>query len=211
MNKDFNDKIRQSYDKIADTWYEKREWYIEQASIDKAIQYLSPNAKILDVGCGSGKPIAAYLVKKGFEVYGIDISAKLVEYAKEVMPDDHLFVGDICDFTTVLKFDAIVCWFALFHVHAKYHVDVLRKFHSFLHPKGILCITFADTGYSPEGDDITIIDEHTIESAMFGERFYHSGNPAEINSQLVKSAGFEIISDEIDQPGNQVILARKNG
>ena len=62
MNKNFGDKIKQSYDNIADTWYEKREWYIEQASIDEAITHLPEAAKILDVGCGSGKPIAAYLV-----------------------------------------------------------------------------------------------------------------------------------------------------
>jgi ubiquinone/menaquinone biosynthesis C-methylase UbiE len=58
MNKKFGDKIRKSYDAIADTWSEKREWYIEQSAIDEAITHLSIGAKILDAGCGSGKPIA---------------------------------------------------------------------------------------------------------------------------------------------------------
>lgn len=208
MNK-FNDKIKISYDAIADTWNEKREWYIEQASIDKAITQLPLGATILDVGCGSGKPIAAYLIDKGFDVYGVDISPKLIEYAKRVIPENHLFVGDICDFSTTLKFDAIVCWFALFHIHADYHLDVMKKFNLFLKPQGIVLVTFADTSCKPEGQDVTVIDEHTIESSMFGERFCHSGNPAAVNTQLIKSAGFEIISDLFDQPGNQVILARK--
>lgn len=51
--------------------------------------------------------------------------------------------------------------------------------------------------------------EHTIESEMFGERFYHSGNSAKINKKLVKLSGFKILMDKIDQPGNQVVLARK--
>ena|SRR3990167_8135202 len=95
MNKNFGDKIKQSYDNIADTWYEKREWYIEQASIDEAIIHLPATAKILDVGCGSGKPIAAYLVEKNFDVYGVDISPKLLEYAKQIIPENQLFVSDI--------------------------------------------------------------------------------------------------------------------
>ena len=44
---------------------------------------------------------------------------------------------------------------------------------------------------------------------MFGQRFYHSGNPAPVNSQIIQSAGFKILMDKIDQPGNQVILAIK--
>lgn len=44
---------------------------------------------------------------------------------------------------------------------------------------------------------------------MFGEYFYHSGQPSQQNSQLMLSTGFTILSDKIDQPGNQVILAKK--
>jgi 2-polyprenyl-3-methyl-5-hydroxy-6-metoxy-1,4-benzoquinol methylase len=209
MNKKFGDKIKQSYDNIADTWYEKREWYIEQTSIDEAITHLPVAAKILDVGCASGKPIAAYLVEKGFDVYGVDISPKLLEYAKKVIPEKQLFLSDMCDFSTDIKFDGIVCWSALFHIHADYHLAVLKKFHSFLKPNGILLITFADTSYEPDWIEFKVIDKHTIESEMFGERFYHSGNPPEINKQLVANAGFKIITDKIDQPGSQVILARK--
>lgn len=205
----FNHKIKQSYDNIAETWNKEREWYIEQPSIDEVIILLKPGATILDVGCGSGKPVAAYLVEKGFDVHGLDISPKLIQYAKSVIPEKKLFLADICEFTTDIRFDAIICWFALFHIHAEDHPDVLKKLHSFLKPRGILLITFADTNHKPDWTEIKMIDEHTIESEMFGQSFYHSGNPANINSELIKQAGFEIISDKIDQPGNQVILARK--
>ena len=209
MKNIFADKIKQAYDAISHIWHEKREWYIEQAPIDELITQLPQKATILDVGCGSGKPIAKYLLGKGFDVYGIDISPKQIEHAKQIISEDKLFVGDICTFTTPLTFDAIICWCTLFHIHASQHLDVLKKLRSILKPNGVMLITFAETSAKPEGTDIKVIDEHTIESEMFGERFKHSGNPAKINAQLMIDTGFKIISDKIDQPGNQVILAIK--
>jgi len=97
MKDSFNDKIKQSYDNIADTWFEKRDWYIEQASIDEAILHLHQGATILDVGCGSGKPIGEYFIKKGFDVFGVDISPKLITYAERIIPKEKLFVADVCD------------------------------------------------------------------------------------------------------------------
>lgn len=209
MHRTFNTKIQHSYDKIAETWAKEREWYIEQPSIDETIAHLKPSAKILDVGCGSGKPIAAYLVEKGFDVYGLDISPNLLKHAAKIIPKEKLFEADLCEFTTKMHFDAIICWCTIFHVHAERHLTLLKKLHSFLVPAGVLCITFADTSLAIEDVPITIIDEYTIESEMFGERFCHSGRPASENSQLIKKAGFKIITDKIDQPGNQVILAEK--
>lgn len=208
MNRTFNNKIKQSYDNIADTWHEKREWYLEKPALDETITHLQPGASVLDVGCGSAKPIAAYLAQCGFDVYGVDISPKLIQYAEQIIPKEKLFVSDICDFETKLKFDAIICWFTLFHIHATEHLEVLRKFYSLLKSEGLLLITFADTSHAIDTSHI-IIDEHTIESEMFGERFCHSGRPASENIILMKKAGFNIITDKIDQPGNQVVLSRK--
>lgn len=69
-------------------------------------------------------------------------------------------------------------------------------------------MTLADTSHPVDGPH-TVIDAYTIESEMFGERFYHSGRPAKMNTSLVQQAGFDILFDKIDQPGNQVILAKK--
>lgn len=64
------------------------------------------------------------------------------------------------------------------------------------------------TRVTPVDGHHTVIDEYTIESEMFGERFCHSGRPAAINTFLVQQAGFDILFDKIDQPGNQVVLAK---
>lgn len=210
MKNTFADEIKQGYDAIADVWEKERDWYLEQVPLDNFISFLEPQAKILDVGCGSGKPIAAYLLDKGFDVFGMDISPKQIEHAKHLLPEDKLFIADICTYETPLRFNGIVCWFVLFHIPVNNYLEVLKKLYSFLNPMGVLCITFADTNVEPEGTHLEIIDENTIGSEMFGERFKHSGFPSERNTQLIEEAGFNILYNDFDQPGNQVIIARKN-
>jgi len=198
-----------NYNAIAEIWAQARDWYIEKPAIDEAITYFKANGKILDIGCGSGKPIAEYLLHKGFDIYGLDISSKQLEHASKILAPDHLYCGDIRTYEFNEKFDGIICWFTLFHIHASEHLKLLNKIYKILNHEGILSITFADTSLKLDGANFKKIDEQTIVSKQFEHDFYHSGNPKHINSTLVEKAGFKIIRDYLDQPGNQVILAKK--
>lgn len=46
----------------------------------------SPGGKILDVGCGSGRDLAE-LQRQGFDVYGLDGTAELVDLAQQLHPE----------------------------------------------------------------------------------------------------------------------------
>ena len=50
----------------------------ESASLDQFTALLPRDATILDIGCGSGEPIARYLVERSFAVEGVDASPTLV-------------------------------------------------------------------------------------------------------------------------------------
>ena len=200
---------KQAYNNIADIWNKNRQWHIEQKSIDQAMSMLKPHASILDIGCGNGKPIAQYLQAQGFNVFGTDIAEKLLVFSKERLSSSHVYAGDFRTITIDKTFDAIVCWFTLFHLHETEHDTALKKMHSMLNQNGTLCITFADTSTQPSEENTYQINDHIILGLQFGQTFYHSGNLTSVNRQRVIDAGFSVLADTIDQPGNQVILARK--
>ncbi|OGT47830.1 MAG: hypothetical protein A3E83_03130 [Gammaproteobacteria bacterium RIFCSPHIGHO2_12_FULL_41_20] len=52
----------EKYDLIAAGFVNMRDsFFTEQKYVDLFTQYLKPHSHILDVGCGSGYPIASYL------------------------------------------------------------------------------------------------------------------------------------------------------
>jgi streptomycin 6-kinase len=138
------------------------------------------------------------------------IEGKLLQHRldrQKIIPKDNLWLGDIRRLQIPSMFDAVICWFVLFHVHAHEHAPILKKFYDCLNPNGILLMTMADTA-SPQGD-YQVVDDQSIKSMMFKEEFYYSGHSLSVNLKLIKAAGFQIIAEYCDQPGCHVILAQK--
>jgi ubiquinone/menaquinone biosynthesis C-methylase UbiE len=63
-------------------------------SIEKFITLLPPNAKILDIGCGSGRD-AKIFTDNGANVLGIDFSSQLLDIAKTHAPRAEFLLMDI--------------------------------------------------------------------------------------------------------------------
>ncbi len=77
-------------------------------------EFLSPNAKILEVGCGDGR-LATQLMKEGYQVIGIDISPEKIEAAKRNGAQAE--VADILHFESKENFDAALFTHSLHHIH----------------------------------------------------------------------------------------------
>ncbi|NJQ00487.1 class I SAM-dependent DNA methyltransferase [Streptomyces zingiberis] len=58
---------------------------------------LPPGSRVLDVGCGTGVPTAAQLAAAGHHVVGIDLSATMVELARENVPQGEFHRRDVAD------------------------------------------------------------------------------------------------------------------
>lgn len=80
-------------------------------------RFIPKDTTVLDIGCGTGIT-SKHLARDGRSVIAVDLSPKLIEYAKE--HNNHEGVsymsGDICEIEFSEKFDAIVMVDVLEHI-----------------------------------------------------------------------------------------------
>src|ERR1041384_5981127 len=67
-----------------------------------------PPPNILDIGCGTGRDLAA-LTRDGAEGWGVDASANMISFAQRQYPHLHLQIGDMRSVRLERTFDAILC------------------------------------------------------------------------------------------------------
>lgn len=75
------------YDAVAAEFMRRREAArIGVETVRRWARALPPGAAVLDLGCGSGVPIAAALLEDGFVVHGVDASPALVDAFRRRFP-----------------------------------------------------------------------------------------------------------------------------
>jgi len=80
------------------------------------LQYLPPQAAVLDLCCGDGR-IAAQLVRRKYRVTGIDGSEQMLSYARQRTSRAEFLLGDARTFKLPLRFHAAISTFdSLNHV-----------------------------------------------------------------------------------------------
>jgi 2-polyprenyl-3-methyl-5-hydroxy-6-metoxy-1,4-benzoquinol methylase len=197
---DSDDEVRRGYDAAAARYAQWRDQFKNRPHLDRFIDLLSSPATILDVGCGSGRPIDNYLVEHGYDVTGIDVSPKQIAMAKRAVPSARFEVSNLLDLKPGdYDVDGIVSFYAIIHIPRERHGQILKTLASFLRPAGLLLITMGASEW--EGRE----DFHGVE--MF---WSHYG--PEVNLELVENAGFDVVLDEIDEGAHerhQVLIGRK--
>jgi SAM-dependent methyltransferase len=79
---------------------------------DWLIGRLTPPARVLDLGCGSGLPTAKQLLDAGVDVVGVDESAVMLDLAQRHAPGARYLRRDLRDIDDLGEFDAVVAFFA---------------------------------------------------------------------------------------------------
>ena len=183
--------VEQGYNKIAEDYYTHRNLNKFNTELEKFVVLLSDDAHVLDVGCGAGIPTAKFLVNKGIKVTGIDLSDTMLHLARKNVPTAEFIKNDMNELEFKENtFDGVVSVFALFHVPKENHFDIFKKIFEILKPEGILLI---NTG----------ISESEGKSRFFGVPMFWSNFSPNITLNLVKKAGFSILSEAILERGGE--------
>ncbi|MEW6558107.1 MAG: class I SAM-dependent methyltransferase [Elusimicrobiota bacterium] len=102
--------------------------------------------KILDLGCGSGRHVI-YFTKRGFDVYGIDISKEGLNITKSWLKKEklkaNLKIGSVYEKLPYQNnfFDAIISVQVIHHARIKTIRKAIREIERILKPNGLIFIT----------------------------------------------------------------------
>ncbi len=77
---------------------------------------LATGAKILDLGCGSGRPVAHHMAQRGLRVTGVDSSPTMISLCRSRLPDHEWIVADMRALSLGRRFDGILAWDSFFHL-----------------------------------------------------------------------------------------------
>ena len=87
MTQQHAEQIPQIYERHALAWDTDRTggaWH-DKGWHDRFVACLAPAAKVLDLGCGSGMPVAFHLVQQGLRVTGVDTSPTLITLCRKLI------------------------------------------------------------------------------------------------------------------------------
>jgi SAM-dependent methyltransferase len=142
--------LQNSYDLIAAQWHKnfRGQAYVERtlSYVDRVLEGLPPQARVLDLGCGTGNPIARHIIDCGFRVVGVDQSTKLLEIARTVVPEAELIHADMVDIQFTETLAAAIAWDSVFHLPREAHTAVYRKLAGALDPGRRLLLSSGASG-----------------------------------------------------------------
>jgi len=141
--------VRRGYDLVSQAYRADDASEGEYAAwLDLLEARVPPPAKVLDLGCGCGVPVARRLAPR-YEVTGVDFSPVQIERARTLVPRATFVCADM---TTVefpdATFDAVVCLYAIIHVPLAEQPKFLRNIARWLRPGGVLIATVGEGAWT---------------------------------------------------------------
>lgn len=174
---------------------------LKKACLDKLLALLKPGQRALDVGCGTGKPVAEALSDAGVDVVGVDISPKMIEHARSRVKGTFIR-ADFLDFEPPHPiYDAVVIIFSLLQLSS--YTDfyaIMVKYASLVEPGGYFVLgTMPSDNYVKEPTDYDETGTYAVDfpTPFMGQSEKTFFLTATGLVDFVTSMGFKVISNEI--------------
>ncbi|WP_331735229.1 class I SAM-dependent methyltransferase (plasmid) [Streptomyces sp. NBC_01166] len=154
---------------------------------------------VADVGCGPGK-VTAHLADLGLSAFGIDVSPRMIELARDAYPHLRFAVGSM----TALAIDdhdlgGILAYYSTHHTPPELLPAVFGEFHRTLAPGGYLML-------------VCRVGERERQRRMlaYGENpatFESYRLPADTISELLQQTGFVVTARLVEPPAEEAKAA----
>ncbi|ROV87094.1 hypothetical protein VMCG_10886 [Cytospora schulzeri] len=123
------------------------------SAVTKLISILPRGARVLDIGCATGRPTARMLADAGMDVTGIDISRRMIETAQQNVPEGTFHHANAADFRAKEgSFDAVVAILAILTLPTASTTAIAFRIASWLCPGGALLLGQLDLNDFPKAE-----------------------------------------------------------
>lgn len=170
------------YDRRAADWVADRGRDLTEADrtwLDRFTADLKPGEAVLDVGCGSGRPMAAALLERGFRVTGVDASANLIAHAAADLPDGAFVQADMRTLDLGRTFAGVLAWHSLFHLSPADQRIALPRLLAHAAPRAVIMFSSGPS-------------EGSVVGAWRGDPLYHGSLGPQDYETLLTSRGFQV-------------------
>ena len=147
MNDNITRSIRESYDQLAGEYARRIFNELQHKPLDRELlnrfaAQVSGRGEVCDMGCGPGQ-VARYLHDMGTTVFGLDLSPRMLEQARQLSPDVRFREGnmlalDLPDGTLA----GITAFYAIVNIPKESLPLLFREMERVLQPGGLLLLAF---------------------------------------------------------------------
>ncbi len=174
------------YERHAARWDEDRlKILFERGWLDRFKSQLPEGGTILDLGCGSGEPLAKYLIEQGHALTGVDSSPSMVAMCQHRFPAHCWLNADMRTFDIGRTFDGILAWDSFFHLTPDDQRMMFRVFRRHAHQGSALMFTSG----SKHGEAI---------GEYRGAPLYHASLDPTEYERLLRNEGFGIVRSSLN-------------
>jgi len=189
------------YDRVAVDFARARSRALtERRWLDRALAY-APGRKVLDVGCGAGLPIDAYLVDRRCTLTGVDGAPHMLALFEKNLPKARAVEADMRELNIGESFDLIIAWDSLYHLSAGDQRAMFATFAQHARPRSVLLFTSGPAAIEGVGE------------VAGAKMYYASLSPGDYRAMLAAN-GFEelaFVPEDPDCEYHSVWLARYRG
>ena len=184
--KDIIDLNKRAWDKIADKYDDRKGQGLSE--LFKNFTVLIPeNARVLDLGCGTGIPHAKYMVEQGFNVTGIDLSGEMVKVAMLNVPEASFIELSMNEIEYEEKFHGIISNFSMLLLSPKLFMETAERVYSALVHGGYIYLSLNEpTNPSVDSDSDVFVN-------IMGQEMYSRAYTVKEVEMVFLPLGFKVV------------------
>lgn len=173
-----------TYERVGQVWAKMRTRNLmEKTWLDRFLTAAPRDAgqvRVLDLGCGSGQPLATYMAERGATLTGVDATQTMTQLYARNLPQAETLKADMRGLQLDRTFDAILAWDSFFHLSADDQRPMFATFAAHCAPRATLMFTSGHIA----GEAIGTVADAPI---------YHASLDPSEYQELLTTNGFKVL------------------